>query len=284
MNGLTRWCAVFAVLALAACGGPSLKQQAKDLDAGETGKVAAIHNGDLLSLEDGLKVRLSGIDAPKKDAPLGAEARSALEALAAGRPVQLFYGGARRLNSRVDANDAAEAPAAPTDGVALAQVYVQTESGRWIWLQQALLETGMARVHSWKDNQARLEPLLAAEAKARAAGLGLWAQPDYRVFSAEAAGDALVACAERNARSCFQIVEGRVRTTQDRNDRTYLNFGDDPMSDFTIAMDGETASAWPGGAAALAGRKVRVRGYLSDRGGPLIRVDHPGQIEDLGTG
>lgn len=278
------------LLALAACGGPS----AKDLEKGETGTVAAVKAGDALVLDSGLQVRLTGIEAPHRGWPMADEARTALDGLAMGREVALYYGGTRRLAKRAkpapEAADDAE-PAAPAaaaaaedpDAPALAQVYVKTETGRWVWLQEAMVKAGMARAHSWRDNNARAGALLAAEASARQAKLGVWATPAFAIHSPDSAASALEACAAANRRSCYQIVEGRVLTAKDGTGRTYLNFGEDPMTDFTIAMDAETAAAWPGGAAALAGHRVRVRGYLNDRGGPLIRVDHIAQIEDLGA-
>jgi micrococcal nuclease len=282
---------VLLLLALAACGGPN----AKDLEKGETGKVAAVKAGDLLVLDSGLQVRLTGIEAPHRGWPMADEARTALTDLAMGREVALYYGGARRLAKRAkpaaDAADAAEAAppvaaAAPDDPTApaLAQVYVKTETGRWVWLQEAMIQAGMARAHSWRDNNARASALLAAEGAARQAKLGVWATPAFAVHSPESAASALEACAAANRRSCYQIVEGRVLAARDSKGRTYLNFGTDPMTDFTIALDAETAAAWPGGAGALAGHRVRARGYLSDRGGPLMRVDHIAQIEDLGAG
>ncbi len=56
---------------------------------------------------------------------------------------------------------------------------------------------------------------------------------------------------------------------------TELNLGVEPMTDFTIAMDSDTAAVLPGGASSLAGDSARVRGYLSDHGGPLFRIEHP---------
>lgn len=163
-------------------------------------------------------------------------------------------------------------------------MFVKTETGPWAWLQEAMLEAGMARAHSWRDNHARAGALLTAEAAARQAELGVWATPAFAVLSPDSAAGAIEACQAAERRSCSQIVEGQILAGRDNKGRTYLNFGADPMSDFTIAMDAETAAAWPGGAASLAGHRVRVRGYLSDRGGPLIRVDHAAQIEDLGAG
>jgi len=74
------------------------------LKAGEIGVVSSVLDGDTLYLEDGLKVRLSAMQAPKlplgrkgfKAWPMGEEAKAALTALTQKRRVQLFYGGKER--------------------------------------------------------------------------------------------------------------------------------------------------------------------------------------------
>ena len=64
--------------------------------------------------------------------------------------------------------------------------------------------------------------------------------------------------------------------------RIYLNFGDG--SDFTISIDRKDVPAF---AAAgidlkqLAGKRVRVRGWIEWRNGPMIAATHPEQLELL---
>ncbi|MFZ4068596.1 MAG: hypothetical protein ACOYJ6_00650 [Caulobacterales bacterium] len=93
MRGLKSFLTALLLLALAACGGPS----AKDLEKGEAGKVAAVKAGDLLVLDSGLQVGLTGIEAHHRGWPMADEARTALTDLAMGRDVALYYGGTRRL-------------------------------------------------------------------------------------------------------------------------------------------------------------------------------------------
>lgn len=150
---------VAAVLALTACG-PKIE----DLEKGEKGVAAEVRDGDTFVMDSGLVVHLAGVEAPGGDQPFAKEARVALERLVAHRKVQLAYGGAKR------ARDAA-----------LAQVFVQTEGGRWVWAQQALLLEGAARVHTRRDNTARLADMSAAEDAARAGKHGLWADAAYAI-------------------------------------------------------------------------------------------------------
>jgi endonuclease YncB( thermonuclease family) len=146
-------------VALAACG-PKIE----DLEKGEKGTATEVRDGDTFVMDSGLVVHLAGIEAPGYEQPLSKDARGALERLVAHRKVQLAYGGEKRARE-----------------AALAQVYVQTEGGRWVWAQQALLLEGHARVHTRRDNTARLSELTAAEDAARAAQRGVWADAFYAV-------------------------------------------------------------------------------------------------------
>jgi endonuclease YncB( thermonuclease family) len=280
----------------------------KGLERGEKGRVAEIVDGDTLVLDSGLRVTLTGIEAPFGNRPFAADARQALERFTLHREVRLAYGGAHRLPARPqrEAPAASKLPAttptpstttsgAPTKvkGVAgsgetaLAQVFVRSEGGRWIWVQQAMVGQGYARVRTRKENRARAAELLAAEGQARAAGRGLWALRDYRVLTASAAAAGADQLPTRCTDGPFLIVEGRVRQVNASDDRVYLNFGagaDDYQSDFTVGVYGENVADWRSAGPAFEtyeNKRVRVRGRAANRGGPLICADHPEQIEVL---
>ena len=64
----------------------------------------------------------------------------------------------------------------------------------------------------------------------------------------------------------------------------YLNFAGDWRSDFTISIARKDAAAFAAAGLdppALAGKHVRVRGWLAWRNGPMIEATHPDQIELL---
>lgn len=285
---------VLAVLAaaLTACG-PNIQ----GLEGGERGIVAEVRDGDTLVLDSGLRVTLTGIEAPYGDAAYAAEARAALNELTMGRPARLAYGGLRRQPPPRRAGQDAEA-AAPADdasATALAQVFVQSEGGRWIWVQHAMLRRGAAWARPRRDNLARADRLLAAEAEARAARTGLWALPDYRtrtVAQIEAETLPNASC----FRGPYRIVEGVVREVAQlearparegrraSSERVYLNFGEDYRTDFTIAIYGEDVAGWTGPPfASYEGKRVRARGHVVARNGPLMCADTPMQIEVLGA-
>ena len=258
-NGWLRILCMMLVCALGACG-----PRAKDLQAGEKGEVAKVLDGDTLELKSGLRVHLVSIEAPREDEALANKARDGLQRLAAQRAVRLYYGGTSRL----------AAHARNPDEAALAHVYVRTEGGRWLWAQEAMLRDGLARVHTRKDNSARAEKMLAIEALARGEKRGLWAASAYRVRAADKPIEP----------SGFLLAEGKVINVGESKGRVFLNFGEDYRSDFTVMIGEEDLPNFkpPFDAKALASQRVRVRGYVSDRGGPLMRIDHPAQIEVLG--
>lgn len=285
-----RWFIACLCLVLAACGRPDME----GLEEGEEGEVAEIADGDTLILDSGLRVTLTGVEAPFGDQPFAREARAGLERMALHRRVRLGYGGVRRYAPRARAAETATdvAPAAATPATeqdqpaetALAQVFVRTEGGRWVWLQQALVREGLVRVRTRAENFARADELLAAEMQARAAERGLWALGDYRVLTAAQAEARAGDLPPRCGQGPFWIVEGRVSSVAAEDTRVYINFGEDYRTDFTIGIYGDAVAAWRARGPAFEGyanQNVRVRGRVGNRGGPLMCADHPEQIEIL---
>ncbi|MGE3142097.1 MAG: thermonuclease family protein [Hyphomonadaceae bacterium] len=273
--------ALAAVLLVLLMGcGPDLR----GLESGERGRVAEIVDGDTLALEGGLRVTLTGVEAPYGAAPYAREARAALERLALGRPAHLAYGGLKRIPRR--APQTANGDAAETrPETALAQVFVQSEGGRWLWLQRALVAEGAAWVRTRRDNAARAPDLLAVEAEARRARRGLWALTEYRVrtpaaLAAEAA-DLPDDCRKRGAP--FRIVEGGVTDVRESPRRVALSLGrgqDAPQ----IVVFGAAVEAWRAEGPAFASYKdqrVRAHGPAENRRGQHLCVDNPAQIELL---
>jgi micrococcal nuclease len=236
------------LLALAGCGdGMALDR----LASGEHGRVAAVRSGDVLVLDSGLVVRLSGLQTPRAGDPGADEARAALAKLVQGREVQLYYGGARR-----DAY-----------GRALAQV--RLTGGDWV--EGDLLRAGEAQVRTWADNRAMARPMLDAEARARLARRGLW-RP----------GGAFQVRLPREIEprvQGFQVVEGLVRRVSDTGRGALLEFTDrrDGFAAEVPAAASKDLSAAGVAPQSLAARLVRVRGYVRWDG--LMQIDHPEQIE-----
>ena len=162
-------------------------------------------------------------------------------------------------------------------GAPLAHVFA-TKGGKRLWLQEELVAQGLARVYSFPDNRACFTELLARETEARDQGLGVWGSWAYRVREAKDV--------ERLGRlkHSYQLVEGVVVAVGGTGGRTYLNFTEDWRTDFTIVVERKNVAAFKKAGLdlqALAGKRVRVRGWLGWRNGPMVEASHPEQIEML---
>lgn len=142
--------------------------------------------------------------------------------------------------------------------------------------QGELLAGGHARVAARVGNRECAADLLAREAQARTAKLGLWGDPYYVMKQADRPGEIL---AERGH---FALVEGKVLSVRTSGATIYVNFGRRWTEDFTVTIlkrnerNFIAAGLDPG---TLAGRRIRVRGWIEERGGPWIEATGPEQIE-----
>ena len=240
------------------------------LQEGPSGRVVAVSDGDTLDLDTGVTVRLVGIQAPKLPLgrpnfeawPLGEESRQALVDMVMGETVTLHYGGERR-----DRN-----------GRALAHLSFAGADGE-VWVQEAMLEAGLARVYSFPDNRSCLAELYAAEGRGRVEGRGMWRHPEYALRRADRPELLL----DREGE--YELVEGRVLTAARAGSMVYLNFGRYWREDFTvvIAPAGQRAFEQAGiDPLALEDQLIRVRGWIEIHDGPRVEVTHPEQIEVLG--
>src|SRR5262249_4436273 len=148
----------------------------------------SVVDGRTLVLDDGREVRLAAIEVAPPSEPAGAAAKTALEALTAGQPIELRAGGDK------------SAPETDRYGRLLAHVYVTPDKSER-WAEAELIAGGHARVSARVGERACANALLARERTARAANLGLWADPVYVVRPAD---DAAAVAAERGR---FAIVE-----------------------------------------------------------------------------
>jgi hypothetical protein len=202
-----------------------------------------------IALDDGRVVRLAGLDV-------------ADPARAAPPP------GTALTLKRIGKNE--------TDryGRVIAHVFTG-EGGNETWFQAELLRHGLARVARVGD-AACAQALLAEEEKARSAKLGLWAEPVYVMSKAEEPAEVL------KSRGRFTLVEGTVLSVRESGGTIYVNFGRRWSEDFTvtIARRNERAFAAAGlPPKSLAGRRVRIRGWIEERGGPWVEAARPEQIE-----
>jgi hypothetical protein len=207
-------------------------------------------------LEDGREVRLAGIE------PVAAEKSnntSALSAILAGREVT--------LSGQDDTPD--------RYGRQPAFVFVDRSETP---VQAQLLAQGEALVSATVADKDCAAILTAAEAAARQARRGTWADP-AAIKNAESPGDILAGIGR------FTVVEGKILSVRQAGATTYLNFGRNWTRDFAVTISRRALGTFEAAGIvlkSLENRRIRVRGWVEARRGPRIEVLHVGQIEVLG--
>jgi len=265
-------CCSTALLALACQCGMLAAAELCPSQGSSRGKVASINERLELTLEGGLQLKIAGVDPPRPtpgDPDLDVRARDRLAQWLTGqeivfRPLESGLDRWGRLPAFVFA------PVAdPANGPEKASLPVG----------EAILDAGLARYEPSAAARPCRASLLAAEATARAAGLGLWADPYYAVI---AAADR-PSIAEKTGTAV--IVEGRITGIANRRPRIMLYFGPRQSWDFSVANFPRNSKAFEADYATLAalkGRMVRVRGLLDTRFGPQIEISNPDDIEVIG--
>jgi hypothetical protein len=149
----------------------------------------------------------------------------------------------------------------------------QLFNGQGVWVQQALLRAGLARVAIAPDRTECAGDLYAAEAEGRAARAGLWADPAYAIRTPDSMA---------NVAGTFQVVQGKVLTAELKNGRAYLNFGTDWHNDFTATIAPEDMDNFRRlgvDPRSYAGQTIRVRGLVRMHNGPEIEIANPQSVE-----
>lgn len=241
-------------------------------EAGDVRSVARVIDGETLQVDGGTEVRLIGALAPRAfdaaapadDWPLAGRARAALEEMVAGQAVSLVTAG-RRLDRY---------------GRLLAHVIAMprgAERGQ-VWVQGEMLRRGLARTYALEGSTRCLVEMIARESAARETGAGLWAEPAYMVRGAQDTASLL------RLAGTFQVVEGRALRVGPVRGSLFVNFGEDWRQDFTLLVHERAVREAVGAGLdlkTLEGRRVRVRGWIERRGGPLVEIVHPAIIETL---
>ncbi|MGL1922478.1 MAG: thermonuclease family protein [Hyphomicrobiales bacterium] len=241
-----------------------------NLKQGGTDKIVEIVDGDTVILSSGKQVRMVGTQAPKLalsrkkfiDWPLADIAKNELENIALGKDVELKYGG-----QKIDRHRRI-----------LAHLFITDDDGQKIWLQEYMLQQGLARTYSFKDNRSCIYNLYAAEDQARKANKNIWNQKYYDIIQAT---DLKKLNKEHGT---YQLIEGKLLKFEYRYGQLYFNFGSDYRTDFTINVRKANRLAFAQSKldfSALVGKTIRIRGWLEQRGGPMIEATHPEQLEFL---
>jgi endonuclease YncB( thermonuclease family) len=256
--------------ALCGCSGAMAQEQPKPApicggDVIAHGVAKRVIDGRTFTLDDGGEVRLAAIEVPPVEtgAAPGADAKAALDALIGGDDIVL-----RRADIATDRY-----------GRLVAYAYA-VRDGEELFAQGELIASGFAWVGDHVGGRPCALELLKSENAARAAKLGLWADSHYDVLDAETPTDVLA----RQGR--FALVEGKVVSVRESGATIYVNFGRRWSEDFTVTVlkrNERNFTAAGLDLKGLAGRRIRVRGFIEARGGtgrsPWIEADYPEQIE-----
>jgi endonuclease YncB( thermonuclease family) len=262
LAGLAALAANHAVAQPAAlpCGGATIA----------TGEVTRIIDGKSFILADGSEVRLAAVEAPplsvadpnEEHTAVGNAAKAALEGLLAHHSVIL-----KSADTGPDRY-----------GRLIGHVFI-TRGTEEIWAQYEILTKGYALVAPGGGNRACLSYLRGVERKARDGMLGLWGEPYYVMKEAQYPDDVMTELGR------FALVGGKVISVRESGGMLYLNFGRRWTEDFTVTIPKRNQRAFAAAGVDpknLAGRHIEVRGWIEERGGPVIEAARPEQIEIIG--
>lgn len=227
------------------------------------GKVEAVLPGDILQLVGGENVQLMMVQTPRmpqgsetgKPWPMAEQILAQMTSMVKSEYLT-FYCTKKIRNRRGELVAMAKMPGGE-------------------WLQALVVQRGWARVSSQRDIGYEAGRLYSLEDKARQGGLGLWAYENYAIRSVDDLN---------NKTGRFEVVEGNVLNVATVKGITYLNFGEDWRTDFTLKMSSQVRRLFEKADIApenYTGKHIQVRGWVSWNGGPMIDVTHPDQIRLL---
>jgi len=229
------------------------------------GTASRVVDGRTFVLDDGGEIRLAAIEVPPvpqdpDGSPGGSAAKDGLAALITGSEIVLKQ---------------AEPQKTDRYGRIVAFAFA-TRDGTERLLEADMLAAGLARVSVRAGSRACAMELLSRESAARRAKLGLWAGSYYESLNAENPADLLAVLGQ------FVLVEGTVVSVRESGATIYVNFGRRWSTDFTVTILKRNERSFTAAGLepkALAGRRVRVRGWIEEHGGPWIEASRPEQIE-----
>ena len=267
---------LLASAAPAAAAGCSFEPQGE-------GRVAAVIDARSFRLQDGREVRLAGIEPVSPEQPLSGKPVSEkpvsekpflekpfLKKPLANRPPAL---AAILANREVILRGDDDTP----DRYGRQPAFVFLPPSETL-VQDELLAQGEALVSATVTDKECASVLLAAEAAAREAKRGIWADPSA-IKNSESSGDILAGIGR------FALVEGKVLSVRQAGATTYLNFGRNWTRDFAVTISRRVLPVFEAAGIipkSLENRRIRVRGFVEARGGPRIELLRVGQIELLG--
>lgn len=223
------------------------------------GRVASIIDARTFRMQDGREVRLAGVEDTTSGLPRTPQQSAALESLTAERDIVLRG-----------------SPEPDRYGRLVAYAFLP---GRDDMVQARMIENGHLLVTAAIDDADCAQFLHSREARARQARRGIWAEP-AALKNTEMPGDILAVVGQ------FVVAEGRVHSVREAGATLYVNFGRRWTQDFAVTISRRNMAAFEAAGVPLKSlerRRIRVRGWVEQRGGPRIHASWAGQIEVMGN-
>lgn len=227
--------------------------------AAESVSVRHVVDGDSLVLSDGRELRLIGINAPEMgrdgaaEQPLARSARTLLAGLIEGRKVRLVYETERHDRY----------------GRVLAHILFTDADGKERSAEEVLLARGLAWMVAVPPNVGWAARLSAAEAAARRANIGVWAEPLLAPIPAERLD---------RTTTGFRLVTGTIGRFNQSRHVFYFELG----PELTILIpreDWERYFVQYGRPEQLVGKRVLARGWVTlHQRGLRLRAAHPAML------
>lgn len=217
------------------------------------GQVSAILDARTLRLDDGREVRLSGIEVPKSAEIAGTA-----------------WLREHALRQKITLRGIDDAP----DRYGRQHAFALLD-GSEMTLQSALVGEGHAIVSASPRDRTCTAELREAESRAEGSRLGVWSQPAFVQEAAATAG--ILKYIGR-----FALVEGTILSVRQAGATVYLNFDRRRIQGFAVTVSRRMMASFAAAGmtpATLQGKRVRVRGWISQHGGPRMEARLPSQIE-----
>ena len=234
----------------------------------KSGQIDKIIDALTIELKDGTIVRLASINTPDfhihNDAPYSEQALTLLREKLPERTEVLLYQTRDRKKGRVNRM-----------GHELAHLVTKTDN---LWMQGLLLQEGLAHVYTAPTDNLMLDDLYKAEQNAQNKKQGLWADDSkHKILSHNETTSSI---------GDFAVIEGKIEKIATVRNNTYLNFGKNWKTDFTIQISPALRKQFAKegiNILNLAQNKIRVRGYLREYNGPLIELENTAHLEIIKT-
>lgn len=178
------------------------------------------------------------------------------------------------LNKKISIHAPKNANTESKDRFGRTSAHALTEKKEWI--QAEMIRQGLAIVSSTPAQRDLVSALYILEHGARRAQKGLWGNPAYAVKNDRSI---------RGTKDSFQIFEGTIKSVAVKDLYCYINFGADYKTDFTAVIKRDSFSLFRSAADSSflpeiwKGGRVRIRGWVEEKNGPMMLLTHPEQIE-----